>query len=59
MKPKTYRLIKECVENGVEAGFNRAYKHTDDPTQLVITNNIIREIMFQINEWFDFEEPEE
>jgi hypothetical protein len=47
------------VENGVEAGFNRAYKHTDDPTQLVITNNIIREIMFQINEWFDFEEPEE
>lgn len=59
MKPKIYRLIEECVENGVEAGINRAYKHADNPTRGQIYDTVIRDVMFQINEWFDFEEPNE
>ena len=59
MKPKIYRLIEECVENGVQAGINHAYKHTDTPTQEQMYDSISRHVMFQINDWFDFEEPME
>jgi hypothetical protein len=59
VKPKIYKLIEECVESGVIAGINRAYKHADNPTKSQIYDTVIRDVMLQINEWFDFEEPEE
>jgi hypothetical protein len=31
MKPKEYIVLSDAVERGVEYGWNRAYKHTEDP----------------------------
>ena len=56
MKAKTYQLIQECVENGVQLGFNRAHKHTDTPSNDELQNKIIDSVMLEICEWFTFDE---
>jgi hypothetical protein len=56
MKAKTYQLIQECVENGVQLGFNRAHKHTDTPSDEELQNKIIDSVMLEICEWFTFDE---
>jgi len=59
MKAKTYQLIQECVENGVQLGFNRAHKHTDTPSSEELQNKIIDSVMIEICEWFSFNEDEQ
>jgi hypothetical protein len=59
MKAKTYQLIQECVENGVQLGFNRAHKHTDTPSDEELQNKIIDSVMIEICEWFSFNEDEQ
>jgi hypothetical protein len=59
MKAKTYQLIQECVENGVQLGFNRAHKHTDTPSDDELQNKIIDSVMLEICEWFSFNEDEQ
>ena len=56
MKAKTYQLIQECVEHGVQLGFNRAHKHTDCPSDEKLQNKIIDSVMLEICEWFTFDE---
>ena len=56
MKPKTYNILSEAIEDGIRYGYQRAYKHTDDPDRGVIENEIYRAIMEQIEQYFDFEE---
>jgi hypothetical protein len=56
MKAKTYQLIQECVENGVQLGYNRAHKHTDTPSGQELQNKIIDSVMLEICEWFTFDE---
>jgi len=57
MKAKEYQLMQECVMNGVARGFRVAYKHTDDPSNEMVQEKLWQEIMSEIAEWFDFEEP--
>jgi hypothetical protein len=57
MKPDTYKLIQMCVESGVEKGLQRAKKHNDAPTEEQIHYAITKEVMLEIREWFEFEEP--
>ena len=40
MKPKTYPILVEAVENGVKYGYHRAHKHNDNPDQDQITDAI-------------------
>lgn len=56
MKPKLLPLLEQCIENGIVRGYNRAYKHDDDPPSTVITETIFNCIMEEIHEWFDFGE---
>lgn len=58
MKPKFLPVLEMCIESGVRLGINRAYKHDDNPTPDTIIENINREILNQLYEWFDFEEIE-
>jgi hypothetical protein len=44
-----------CIENGLTIGYRRAFKHTDNPTEEQITNQIRESIMNELYEWFDFE----
>jgi hypothetical protein len=54
MKVKMYNLVSECIERGVEFGYNRAHKHVDNPTKDYVVENIHREIMNQLCDYIDF-----
>ena len=56
MKANTYKLIRECIENGIRTGWNRAHKHTVKPEETVVFDRIEDAIMQEINEYFIFEE---
>lgn len=55
MKVKEYSLVEMCVENGVEYGYSRAFKHSDEPTERSIKDEIIRAVMNEMSEWFEFD----
>lgn len=58
MKANMYRLLEQCVDTGSKLGLNRAFKHTDAPTDEKITDEIVAAVMQEICEWFTFEEYE-
>lgn len=56
MKPNYYKIIADCVENGAALGYNRAFKHSSDPTEYVIKEKIYDSIMELISENFIFDD---
>tara|TARA_R110000823_G_scaffold207572_1_gene338122 strand:- start:506 stop:685 length:180 start_codon:yes stop_codon:yes gene_type:complete len=56
MKPKTNRILKAAIEEGIDSGYARAFKHTDTPNELTIKESIDNEIWNNIYEVFDFSE---
>jgi hypothetical protein len=59
MKPKTYPILVDAVENGVKYGYHRAHKHNDNPDQDQITDAIISAVINEICEWFEFDDIRE
>jgi hypothetical protein len=59
MKANTYKILQDCIENGIRRGWNRAHKHTDTPEENVVFDRIEDAIMLEINEYFVFEELNE
>lgn len=57
--PKTYKLLERCVEDATNLGYQRAFKHQDDPSPETIKNAIVDAVMIEIMEWFDVREPGE
>ena len=55
MKTNEYKLISMCVEVGTQLGVQRAYKHTDTPTQQVIEQCVYDAVMHEICEYCWFE----
>ncbi len=49
LKPDTYALARECVEDGVAYGYRRAHKHTDTPTPEAIHAAIVEAIMLELS----------
>jgi hypothetical protein len=58
MKIKMYPLIERIVEEGTEAGYSRAYKHTDCPIEETIKQCIAQYIMQGFDEYFEFADEE-
>ena len=58
MKIKIYKLIEELVEQGTNAGWNRAHKHTDTPDEETIKNCIEQYIMNNFHDYFEFDTEE-
>jgi len=56
LKPKTYRILSEAIENGVKYGYHRSHKHTDDPDPEQVKDTIITCVMNEIFEWFDIDD---
>jgi hypothetical protein len=56
MKPKFYNVLEMAIEEGVRYGYNRANKHLENPSENVIIDSIVENVMNSINDWFDFEE---
>jgi hypothetical protein len=55
MKANYYKLISDCVENGIAVGYRRAFKHTSEPEEFVVKERINDAIMELINENFIFD----
>lgn len=55
MKPKTYPILVDAVENGVKYGYHRAHKHNDNPDREQITDAIISAVLNEICEWFEID----
>jgi hypothetical protein len=58
MKANTGKLFEMCVENGIEFGWRKAHKHSDNPTEGVIKNEILHAINLEFYEWFDHREKQ-
>ena len=58
MTPDTRKLLDRCIEDGVAVGLRRAFKHTDQPTEDALAEEIQRAVMVQIDEWFTFKETD-
>ncbi len=56
MKPNTYRVLQEAVETGIAFGLGRSFKHSESPSRDFLHDNLEREIMNAICEWFIFDE---
>jgi hypothetical protein len=51
---KKYDIIQKAVEDGVESGWNKAYKNEDCPTKESVTNYIVKNVMISLDEIIDF-----
>lgn len=58
LRPRIYNILSECIETGADLGYKRAFKHTDSPSEDAIIENIHREILNKICDYFIFEENE-
>ena len=59
MTPKFIQLLEKCITDGVILGHTRAYKHNDAPSRADINESIVREVLNELHEWFDFDETKE
>lgn len=59
MKPREYRLLERCIEEGLMSGYRRAFKHTDSPTEEHLLDVQETSIMGEINEYFSFAPDED
>lgn len=55
MKVNMRLLLERCVEDGIERGYRRAHKHTDEPSEQHILSQIQDAIWLEIDEYFNFE----
>ena len=59
MKPKLTLVLEDCIEVGIQAGWNRAYKHADNPEPDAVRQAIYTAIMNELWELFEFGEDEQ
>jgi len=56
MKVKTLTILEMAINAGVKRGWNRAHKHIENPNEETICDNIEREIMNELCEYFSFDD---
>jgi hypothetical protein len=54
MKVDTYKLISNCIERGIDIGWQRAHKYTDHPEVGHLKETIYDNILIEICEYFNF-----
>jgi hypothetical protein len=58
MKPKTFVILSQCIEDGIKRGYRRAFKHAESPSEETILSSIGDCVIGSIYEFFTFEEDE-
>ena len=58
MQVKMYQLIERLIDEGIEAGWQYARKHTDSPTEDTIKHCIELYIMQGFAETFEFDKED-
>ncbi len=59
LRVRVYPVLADAVDRGVEYGYHRAHKHTDNPDEHQITSAIRDAVLTEILEAFTIEEPDE
>ena len=59
MKPKLIPVLEDCIIDGIQLGWSRAFKHDDDPPSNVVQKHIYDAIWMAIHEAFDFPSEEQ
>lgn len=58
MKLKTYLIISRAIEEGVQYGVNRSFKHTDKPEVSHIIDTVHNSVMNSLCEIIEFDDEE-
>lgn len=56
MKPKVRVILEQAIEQGVRRGYQRAFKHTDSPSEPHILTTIEDCVMDSIYDYFTFDD---
>lgn len=59
MRPKTYPIFARAVSEGIALGWQRAHKHTENPTEDQIKDSIEQNVLNEVCEVFDFDRGDE
>lgn len=55
MRANEYEILSRAVSEGIRAGWNRAHKHDDNPSEEAIREKIYYAVMVEICEVFVFD----
>lgn len=55
MKPQIRLILERCIEDGSRRGYERAFKHTDSPSEAGILQSIEDAIWLEIDTYFTFD----
>ena len=56
MKPDFRKVLEIALNEGISYGYNKAYKHVENPHQDAVVDCIIESAMNSLYEWFEFDE---
>ena len=56
MRVKSYKVLCDAVEAGINYGYRRAHKHEDNPNEASILDSVFMAVMDEIAENFTFDE---
>lgn len=59
MRAREYQLLERCVDEGLQRGYRRAFKHTESPTEDALLDALQCNVLGEINEWFSFPPDED
>lgn len=56
LKPKTYPILLQAVEEGVLDGYSRAHKNVDNPDEVLLVDCIVKYTIESLLEWFEIDD---
>ena len=59
MRANERALLTACIDTGISFGWNRAHKHTDEPNEHRIQEEIENAIWYEIDQYFVFDSEQE
>lgn len=54
MKVNDYAVFTECLENGINRGYRRSFKHTDTPSEEHMKQEIYNAVLNEVCDYFKF-----
>jgi len=55
MKANEYKVLEEAVDEGVNWGFAKAYKHHEAPSEEQVREAVKAAVMASVCDWFSLE----
>lgn len=59
VKVRAYLVFSRAVEEGVAYGWRRAHKHTEQPDEVTLKEQIAAAVLSEVCEYFDFDDDAE